>query len=377
LIKDNKFSLPSPSPLSNNHKNDKHPKKTENNFDFILSHFNQERLFPRKIMTKKLNRQQEVFSKEEAMKYFIDSDFIDCRINAFPSYTEYKGIQRYPPDLIFIDLDRKDFTSHLGFENALYNTLKNIKQKLRDTVYPTVLKTGGGYHIILPIDCTIVLENIKEFQEFEKDKPSQEFLRFTKDLLSDGKADKQHYPSFKSCLLRIPGSINSKNGNKITIIQKWDGYRPKLSLDLLLDFKRYLRHKNNSIRNIVIPNRSKKRINYSNDYTYYEWIERILQTPFEDYRKIISSLILAPYLINVKRLPFQECFQIIKEWLDKCNSLEKLDDSRSFNLRISYSLKKAKNKQIGPMSQHKIKTDSRYSKLHYLLKKKGIFKEKR
>ena len=32
---------------------------------------------------------------------------------------------------------------------------------------------------------------------------------------------------------------------------------------------------------------------------YYELIERILQTPFEDYRKIISNMILAPYLVKI------------------------------------------------------------------------------
>ena len=93
-----------------------------------------------------------------------------------------------------------------------------------------------------------------------------------------------------------------------------------------------------------------------------------------NYQKEISSLILAPYLINIKKLPFQHCFQIIKEWFDKCNSLEKLDHSSSFNSKISYSLKNAENKQIGPMSQYKIKKDSNYSKLYTLLKKKEILK---
>jgi Primase X len=157
--------------------------------------------------------------------------------------------------------------------------------------------------------------------------------------------------------------------------------------ELLYDFRSYLiqkkideyRYKHKVLID-TNKNRNKKYPYYypnQNYNNYYAWIDIILQTPFEDYRKIISSLILAPYLINVKRLPFQKCFLIIKEWLDKCNSLEKLDDLRSFNSRISYSLKNAKNKKIGPMSQHKIKTDSSYSKLHNLLKKKGIFKEKR
>ena len=56
-----------------------------------------------------------------------------------------------------------------------------------------------------------------------------------------------------------------------------------------------------------------------------------------NYQKEISSLILAPYLINIKKLPFQYCFQIIKEWFDKCNSIEKLDHSSSFNSNFVFS----------------------------------------
>ncbi len=183
----------------------------ESGLDFILSHFNQARLFPRTIMTKKLEYQKkyqkEVFSKEQILSYFEDSNFVDCRINAFPSFTDYKGIQRYLPDFIFIDIDRKDFKDDKSFENALSNTVNNIKKKLNDG-YPTIYWSGNGYHILQPIECPIVLENIQEFQGF--DKPSQEFLRFTKDFLSNGKADTNHHPSFKSCLVRIPNSINGK-----------------------------------------------------------------------------------------------------------------------------------------------------------------------
>ena len=102
-------------------------------------------------MTKKLGYQREVFSKEEAMKLFEDSDFIDCRINAFPSFTEYKGIQRYPPDFIFIDLDKNNFKTDRSFELVLSNTLKNIREKLEGDAYPSVLFTGKGYHIYQPV----------------------------------------------------------------------------------------------------------------------------------------------------------------------------------------------------------------------------------
>ena len=121
----------------------------QNHFEFILVHLNQDKLFPRTIMTQRLGYQKEVYSKEEALEYFSQSKFLDCRINSFPSYTEYKGVQRYPPDLIFIDLDRNNFKTDTGLESALKVTLKNIKKELDG--FPTVLRTGGGYHIILPI----------------------------------------------------------------------------------------------------------------------------------------------------------------------------------------------------------------------------------
>ena len=63
-------------------------KENESGIDFILNHFDPNgriSLFPRTIMTKKLGYQKEVFSKEETMEFFKESDFIDCRINAFPS----------------------------------------------------------------------------------------------------------------------------------------------------------------------------------------------------------------------------------------------------------------------------------------------------
>lgn len=65
----------------------------EDGLDFILSHF-QEPIFPRKIMTKDLGYQVEVFNKQEALGYFKSSRYEDCRINAYPSFTEYEEVTR-------------------------------------------------------------------------------------------------------------------------------------------------------------------------------------------------------------------------------------------------------------------------------------------
>jgi hypothetical protein len=369
---------------------------TEKGIDFILSHLEEPLVFPRRISTQKSqNKQFSVRDKQDIINSFVNSKLIDCRINAFPILKEGAT---WIPDFLFIDLDLADFNCNKRSLNlALNKTLKTIREKLIDddynydgknvTAHPTVLWSGNGYHILLPVYCPIVLEDIQQFQRFifTCDKPSEAFLRFAKDYLSNYKADKANNPSFQSCLLRIPNSFNSKRlsredatleNSKIKIIQQWNGYRPPVK-ELLYDFRRYLIQKKietyNYRQKILLKTRIRIRINknrYGTLNYYYEWIERILQTPFEDGRKVILDLILAPYLINIKRLSYQESYQIIREWLDKCNSLNKLDNFRNFEFRICYALKTAKKKGIGPMRQEKIKIDNDYRRLYLLIKQK-------
>ena len=215
--------------------------------DFILSHLEQPVIFPRMIMTKKLGYQRIVSSKEEALEHFLESDFIDCRINAFPSLKD--GVT-WKPELLFIDLDLSDFKSKKSLELTLTKILKNIKEKLDDNeAHTTVLWSGNGYHIILPVVCPIELERIQQFQGFTTSRPSEDFMRFAKDYLSYGKADKSNHPSIQSCLLRIPNSLNGKclargveenlENSIVKIIQEWNGYRPPIK-ELLYEFRRYL-----------------------------------------------------------------------------------------------------------------------------------------
>src|SRR5215204_2990489 len=78
-------------------------------FEFLLTHF-QGPLFPRTISTKKTEgRQILVFSREEVLARFRESNFLDCRINAYPDHTGFGGINRQAPSFIFIDLDRSSF----------------------------------------------------------------------------------------------------------------------------------------------------------------------------------------------------------------------------------------------------------------------------
>jgi hypothetical protein len=339
----------------------------EPGLDFIISHF-EEPLFPRKISTFKSNNKQFLTrSRQEISDSFIESNLVDCKINAYPYLIEYKGIQRYKPDFLFIDLDKNHFKTDKSFELALYKTLKKIQNKLKG--YPTVLFTGGGYHVYQPVYIPTALEYITEFSKF--DRPSEQFLRFGKDYLSSSKADKQNNPSFRSCLLRIPGSINSKYGNKVRIVKKWDGNRVPVTLDLLEEFRIYsIQKKIDQIvqrQKILKEGRNKKNIKIDTN-EYYSWIERLLQTPIPDFRKLIIDLVLSPYLINVRKLSYEESYKIIKEWLDKCNDLKKLDSYRNFEYRINYALKTSYKKQIPPMSIITLKTN--YKDLYFLIEQK-------
>lgn len=144
------------------------------------------------------------------------------------------------------DLDR--FKSKQALDRALKKTLKNIKEKLAcPDANPTVLSSGsGGYHVIQPVK-SIDLNREDYFTKRSLD-PNKECIRFLESYLSNDKADPNHYNnvSFNNCLLRVPGSINSKTNAEVKILQKWNGVRPDIKY-LYGDFLAYLVDKNNII----------------------------------------------------------------------------------------------------------------------------------
>jgi hypothetical protein len=289
--------------------------------DFILTHF-QAPIWPRTISTSATSGAQVlVYSKEEANAHFEAAGFTDCRINAYPSFTEYKGINRQPPNFIFIDLDRCSFNTEKALDLAINRTLKNIRW-LEETAEPTVIWTGNGYHIYQPIDA-FVLEQEEVFARF--DQPSKKFLRFVARYLSNYKSDPNNNPSLRSCMLRIPGSLNSKcvNSCQVQLIKRWNGFRPKMC-SLVGSFHAWIMDQ--QIRDYEAQNNSIRR-HFHNGYECrkdIQWIEQLLQHGIPDCRKFAIWRILAPYLINVKKLSYVEAFDIIRKWLGMCNELQKL-----------------------------------------------------
>jgi hypothetical protein len=339
--------------------------------EFILSHLSRPH-FPRNIMTHRLGRQILVHSIEETMQYYRESEFLDCRISAYPpqpSTCSYVFLGNgLAPNLIMIDIDKSKFTTEQGYEMAVSKTLKIIKVELNGN--PTVIWSGNGCHIIQPIDA-IVLEELDLFSPAVTgtDQPSVRFLRWAEKYLSNGKSDPMHNStvSFGNCMLRVPGSHNSKcvktNGGAldsdktvVKIIQQWNGSRPTMML-LVGSFHAHL--VNQKMRQNQRDNRRR--------YQQYDattsvapaiihWIEKLLTMSLPDYRKYCIWRILAPYLINVRKLQEDEASHIIKEWLKKCNSVKRIsfDDSS----RIRYDIQSVRKRGFYPIGANQLKIEN-------------------
>jgi Primase X len=295
--------------------------------DYILFHFANID-FPRTVSTKTTQgRQITVCDKQETLARYRQANYLDCRISG---YTEVDDT----PNFIFVDLDTLD-SSVL---NQVLNTCNELEW------HPTVLFTGSGYHIYQPVKPT-KLNDIEDFNKYGPSNLSTKFLRFVSEYLSNGKSDESHNPSLKSCMVRIPGSINSKNGEQVEIVQAWNGKRPSI-ISLLGIFYSWLASKE-----MGRQTRIKKYAKYSkfkNKNNKIKWIEdQLLKTAIADGRKMIVNLVLAPYLVNIRNLEFENASGIIGKWLSECSEVRTL----SFHAAriIENSLCAAKNSQFKPM----------------------------
>lgn len=323
--------------------------------------------FPRTISTSKTQgRQIKVSNIEEILASFKEANLVDCRINAYPKFTNYKDINMQPPTLVMCDLDLVKFrTEHLMFK-ALDQTVENIQNDIGGI--PMILFTGNGYHVYQAINLP-VLEQESMFARF--DNPSTEFIRYAAQKWTNGKNDPANHPSVNSCLLRVPGSINSRNGKTVEIIQEWNGIAPAAN-KMLTDF--YIR-----LAAKKLAHESKKKEYYFYPSTYMTknynrfgsrttvdfttnaidgiaWIDDlIIGEGVADHRKLMVDLVLAPYFVNIKRTDYDTAYSKIAEWLDKCGRKNRLDFNPRF--KIAYALKRSLKTGIKPMRLETMKND--------------------
>jgi hypothetical protein len=173
-------------------------------------------------------------------------------------------------------------------------------------------------------------------------------------------------------MLRVPGSHNSKcvkanNGvldsekTVVKIIHEWNGHRPYMML-LIGSFHAYLVDQKirQSQREQQQQRRQRQKYNSttSTEITAgaIPWIEKLLTKSISDNRKYCIWRILAPYLVNIKKLQDEQASQIIKEWLKKCNSVKRI----SFDVasRIRYGIQSVRKRGYYPISWEQLKTEN-------------------
>jgi len=329
----------------------------------ILIAAGQQRIFPRTIMTRFTKGQILVYSKEQIIHWFETANYQDCRINAYPAFLSESEEQDYKkginpnlfaPNILFIDLDEKNFECREELDRWLKRIQKNIANILYNT-RPLVLWSGHGYHIILPVKNTRALEQFEDFRPHTKE-PSKEFLQFAERHLSLNKSDPANNPSFKSCLLRVPYTFNSKcieektADAKVKIVQQWDSSIPLPNIDnLLVEFQTFLVDKKLKAE-IERDKNTNQRYGDERDCKTTPYVEKILNLQLADHRKFIISLILAPYFVNIQKLSDSDSFDKIKEWLLKCDQVKKLEPSvQHFEDLIRKAVERAKDTGIKPL----------------------------
>ncbi len=255
----------------------------EQGLDFILEHF-EEPKFPRTISTSATrNRQVIVNSRQEVLVHFKKAGLEDCRISAFSK----NEIELVKPNLIFVDLDDVS-----ALDGTLYQFGKIGAR-------PLVIATGNGFAIVQPI----MMDSWKELSCRGKtgEELAKMFLQFASRYLSNNRCDSGNHPSLRSCLIRVPASINSKNKKIVDIQTFWD--KNKVSVKSL-PFKKYVNSQTRKAKASGFPS------------GYIPYVERLLGKKIRDCRKRACNLVLLPYLINVKKLSADDAMNRLYDYFD-------------------------------------------------------------
>ena len=305
--------------------------RIEEGLEFILEHFDDR--FPRTISTSKTqNRQILIHSKDEALENFRRSELQDCRISAFGSIEQ----EQCRPNLIFVDLDNRE---------ALPETLSLFHKTIGGI--PTVLDTGNGYAIIQPIRME-PWKNITHKNKSDEE-ISKRFLQWAERYLTNYKCDSGNHPTLRSCMIRIPGSFNTKTGKrKVKIVSEWDKRRADVCNLPFLDYLNKAIKKEESLRQ-------------GRNYNIKEipYIENLLKSKTSEGRKRIFAQILCPYLINVKKYSVTKAEKIISDYFDGHIPVS----------LIQYKLREVLKKNILPYNLAKMREND--AELFNLIKDRG------
>ena len=79
------------------------------------------------------------------------------------------------------------------------------------------------------------------------------------------------------------------------------------------------------------------------------WIDDLLTKPIIDGRHRVINLVLAPYLVTIKKLPAEEAAKVIGQYIDRCRQVN--PDTKVNEQYIFYQCKYAEKKGTKPLSR--------------------------
>lgn len=218
--------------------------KIRKGIKFILGHF-KEPVFPRTISSTNSHYGSKfkiVYNKNEMLRAYENSNFIDCRVSVNPPLNDSKEIDTASADLITFDLYKSVFMRESAQIKALYAILQAFRKIL---LRPTVLWSGNAFYMCQPIE-PYPIQQIEKFRDHViKQYP---LLRFPEQDFVGCELDPCHKQgSYNPSMLMIAGTLNSncivksKDGGaqyqEVKIIQTWDEHIPKIDSSLYQYFR--------------------------------------------------------------------------------------------------------------------------------------------
>ena len=91
------------------------------------------------------------------------------------------------------------------------------------------------------------------------------------------------------------------------------------------------------------------------------WIEKLMEKPVDDGRHRLLWLVIAPYLVNVKKLSLEEAYLEARRYFQECDRVKKL--SRRFDREVKYYLQYAARKGLRPLSLRTLREKPEYQDL--------------
>ena len=212
----------------------KRKNKVKQNIRFILNHFKGP-IFPRIISSRSTmydaTQFKVVYNEKEMIRIYEQSEFIDCRVSVYRSlYATQECHGNQVADLIFFNVYKPIFMRESAQIKAIYAILQAIKRMLNGK--PTILRSAGSFHIYQPVEPH-PLEQIKKFiDHIVRLYPELQLVSRSPEQIPDSfpQEEKLQNPS----MLLIPGTFalniekRKEEHEEIMLIQKWDGYRPRI-----------------------------------------------------------------------------------------------------------------------------------------------------